>query len=253
MRHSAIFIDDRYVDAGWRGGLSVKLKILSGGAAHGLVQALRADFEAETGFSIEGDFGAVGGMKDRIVNGEGVDLIILTRAIIDDLAARGLVKANSIIDVGTVETGLAIRSGDTAPLVVDGVTLRDALSAADAIYFPDPSLATAGIHFASVLDRLGVREELRGRLRPHPNGATAMRAMAAATDRHPLGCTQATEIVNTPGVNLVGMLPAGFELATVYTVAVATGATNAEGAEELAARLTSEVNAQIRRNAGFSS
>lgn len=37
-----------------------KLRILSGGAAQGLVDALAPQFEAETGFSIEGTYGAVG-------------------------------------------------------------------------------------------------------------------------------------------------------------------------------------------------
>ncbi len=111
----------------------------------------------------------------------------------------------------------AIRS----PPVGDADSLRAALLAADAIYFPDPKLATAGIHFAKVLDRLGIREAVADRLRPYPNGATAMREMASAQGR-PIGCTQVTEILNTPGVTLVAPLPQEFELATIYTAAVAT-------------------------------
>ena len=98
--------------------------------------------------------------------------------------------------------------------------MRTALRAADAIYFPDPKLATAGIHFAKVLDRLGIRSELEPRLRPFPNGATAMRALAAAREAHPIGCTQATEILNTPGTTLVAPLPGEFALAMIYTAAI---------------------------------
>ena len=58
------------------------------------------------------------------------------------------------------------------------------------------------------------------RLRPYPNGATAMRALAGARRTSPIGCTQVTEILNTPGVALVGPLPKQFELATVYTAGV---------------------------------
>lgn len=228
------------------------MKILSGGAALGLVEALRPAFERETGDHIEGDFGAVGGMKDRIVGGEAVDLIILTRAIVDDLVVRGLAEGDTVADVGKVETGVAARSGENHPDIANGEALRDALLAADSIYFPDPNLATAGIHFASVLDRLRVREDLKERLRPHPNGATAMRAMAASTDAQPIGCTQVTEIISTPGVDLVGVLPAGYDLATFYTVAVSATAANPGSARGFAQLLTAASNEQARRQAGFS-
>ena len=88
--------------------------------------------------------------------------------------------------------------------------LRAALIAADAIHFPDPGKATAGIHFDKVVDRLGIRSDVQARLRTFPNGASAMRALADAGGRA-IGCTQATEILATPGVRLVGPLPPGFE------------------------------------------
>ena len=50
--------------------------------------------------------------------------------------------------------------------------------------------------------------------------ATAMRELAAAKGARPIGCTQVTEILNTPGVTLVGPLPEGCALATIYTGAV---------------------------------
>ena len=56
----------------------MKLAILSGGAAQGLVAALARQFEAETGCGIAGTFGAVGAMRDKLLAGEPADLLILT-------------------------------------------------------------------------------------------------------------------------------------------------------------------------------
>ena len=137
-----------------------------------------------------------------------------------------------------------------SPPVGDADSLRAALLAADAIYFPDPKLATAGIHFAKVLDRLGIREAVADRLRPYPNGATAMREMAAAQGR-PIGCTQVTEILNTPGVTLVAPLPREFELATIYTAAVATRAASPDAARRLVALLSGASTRALRERAGF--
>jgi molybdate transport system substrate-binding protein len=229
----------------------VKLAILSGGAAQGLVTALADRFKAETGCEIAGTFGAVGAMRDKLLAGAPADLLILTRALIEELTRSGYVVPGSAADLGVVRTGVAVRGHDPAPPIGDAAALRSALLAADAIYFPDPKLATAGIHFAKVLDALGIADEVATRLRPFPNGAAAMQALARATAAHPIGCTQVTEILNTPGVTLVGPLPEQFELATVYIAGVCTRATLPQQARQLATLLGADAGRTAREKTGF--
>jgi len=208
------------------------LRILSGGAAHGLVERIRPAFEVETGCTIDGTFSAVGAMRDRLLAGEPADAMILSRALIDELAKSGHVVASSVTDIARVATAVAVRKGDPLPDVATADSLRVALADADAIHFPDPAQATAGIHFAQVIKKLGLWDQVESRLRLAPNGATAMRALAASTDRRPIGCTQETEIRATPGVVLVAPLPPGCDLVTTYTAAVTARA--AAPAEALA-------------------
>ena len=122
------------------------LKILSGGAANGLVTRLTPAFTEATGMGITGDFGAVGGMRDRVLEGEAVDLIILTRKIVDELAAGGHVDPATVTDVGRVATAVAVREGEAMPDVSSPDALKAALTSADAIYVADMVKATAGIH-----------------------------------------------------------------------------------------------------------
>jgi molybdate transport system substrate-binding protein len=228
-----------------------KLRILSGGAAQGLVEALRPDFEAETGCTIEGTFGAVGAMRARLLDGTPADLVILTRALIDGLVRDGHVTAATAADLGTVETAVAVRNGETPPAIGNAKALRAALLAADEIHFPDPEQATAGIHFAKVLRDLGIWGVVASRLKTAPNGATAMRALAASTSAHPIGCTQATEILSTPGIALVGALPPDCALATVYTAATGAKAELPAEAARLVALLTDGAGRESRRRLGF--
>jgi len=228
-----------------------QLRLLSGGAAHGVVDALAAKFRTETGAEIVGTFGPVGAMKDKLLAGEPADLLILTRALIAELAAAGRVLPDTCADLGRVRTGVAVKQGDSVPDVSSAPALRAALLAASEIYFPDPLRATAGIHFAKVLDRLGVREALAPRLRPHASGAAAMGAMSRATGSCLLGCTQITEIMITPGVTLVGPLPAEFELATVYSAAVCATAASTDNARRLVALLTGEPTRALCARLGF--
>jgi molybdate transport system substrate-binding protein len=228
-----------------------KLNILSGGAAHGLVGGLATVFKAETGLDIEGEFGAVGTMADKLRKGAPADVIILTAALVAKLAEEQLIDSASIRNIGLVETALAVRAGDPPVSAKDVAALRGALLAADAIFVPDIKSSTAGIHVARVLTQLGIADEVAGRLRIFPNGATAMRHLAESDARGPIGCTQSTEIISTEGVTLSGSLPPGCELATMYAGAVTARAAAAEQAQRLIELLTTAGASEIRRHAGF--
>ena len=231
--------------------MSAALNFLCAGAAQGLVRALQAQFEADTGLRLQGRFGAVGALKEALLAGEPCDLLVLTDALVRALASDGRVRADSMAALGRVRTGVAVKRGQALPAVATPEALAAALRAADAIYFPDPVRATAGIHFANVMRELGVHDELQPRFRTFPNGATAMRELAASTDAHPIGCTQVTEILYTEGVQLAALLPARFELATVYTAAVSTSSTQAAAAATLVARMAGAASQSLRRSGGF--
>lgn len=227
------------------------IHLLSGGAAQGLINKLKADFERRHGCSVQGTFGAVGLMKDGLLRGDKCDVLILSQKLIDELADEGRLLADSARPIGSIRTGVAVREGDDYPLVADASQLREALLKADGVYFPDPQKATAGIHFMNVLRKLGVETEIADRLRPYPNGATAMKALAQSSENRPIGCTQISEILSTPGVRLVAPLPEEFALATVYTAAIPAGASEPAHAKAFIEFLTSKAAAQDRRAAGI--
>jgi molybdate transport system substrate-binding protein len=228
-----------------------QLHLLSGGAAFGLVSKLEGPFAADTGCTLAGTYNAVGAMRDQLLAGAPCDVIILTAALIAQLEASGHVAAGSARTLGTVKTGVAVKTGEVASRVDTPDELRAALLNARGIYFPDPVKATAGIHFMNVLKQLGIDGEVAGRLRPFPNGATAMAAMAASGEPGLIGCTQVTEILYTPGVQLVAPLPREFELATVYTAAVSSRADSPQAAAALIDLISSPAAAPVRRAGGF--
>jgi len=227
------------------------LNILGGGAAQGLVASLAPKFKHLTGFDIAGEFGAVGAMAEKLRNGKPADLVILTAPIVAKIADENWADPATIADVGLVETAMAVRADDAKVSVADGAGLRAALLAADAIFVPDTTNSTAGIHVAKVLQKLGIADDVAARLKIYPNGATAMRHLVDSDALRPIGCTQATEIISTPGVKLSGSLPSGYELATMYTSAVTTRAASAKQAQVLIGLLTAADQRELRLRAGF--
>ena len=234
---------------------SSTLHLLSGSAAQGLVSAVRTRFEAgpdgQGACVIVGGYGAVGVMVERVLAGDPCDVLIVTQALIAQLTDMNHLSEGSARALGVVKTGIAVQHGQPAPQVDTPKSLEIALLAASGIYFPDPVKSTAGIHFMKVLKSLGIADEVASRLRPYPNGTTAMREMADARQTGVIGCTQVTEILYTPGVKLVGLLPAKFELATVYTAAVGIHSAMPAKAAELVALLSGSDTAALRKKAGF--
>ena len=227
------------------------LYVLSGGAAQAVVERIAVAFELETGHTIAAEFSAVGAMAAKLEAGEPADLVILTAALIDSLAAKGLVRPGSRSDLGKVGTGVAVRTGMPLPDVSSATALRGNLLAATKIYCPDPAVATAGKVVMSLLDRLGIEAHVRPKLQCYPNGYAAMGALAASSGALEMGITQLTEIRANKGVTLVGPLPHGLQAKTVYSAAVTVQAQEPEAAQLFLSRLTAPASRSILAKAGF--
>jgi molybdate transport system substrate-binding protein len=230
-----------------------ELHVLSAGAAQGLVEALAPQFLAETGVALRTTFGAVGAIREKLLAGDRCDALILTAAMIDQLSTSGHVVAATRAALGRVRTGIGIRTGDALPDITSRAALERSLRAATDIFLPDPQRATAGIHFTRVLNQLGIHADVAPRLRPYPNGATAMHALAQSHGSMPIGCTQISEINYTEGVTAVGPLPKEFELATVYSIAICADAQQPEMAQRFARTLCGREADSVRAKAGFES
>ncbi|HEY4072680.1 MAG TPA: substrate-binding domain-containing protein [Herbaspirillum sp.] len=227
------------------------LKVLSAGAAKGLVTDLQQKFSTETGVDIRGSFGAVGAIHEQILAGEPCDVIVLSAVLLDDLIRSGHVLAGSSVPLGYVKTGIAARTGQPAPAIEDRSSLTTSLRAAKGIYVSDIQRSTAGAHFAKVLRQLGIYDEVEPRIRAFPNGAIAMAALAKTDEQPAIGCTQSTEIIHTEGVTLIGQLPKEFELATLYSVAISSKAAQPEQARRLIELLTETHSETLRTAGGF--
>ena len=230
---------------------STTLHLLCAGAAQGLVYALQTRWLDGTGSTLGGRFGAVGAMQEALLAGEPCDVFVSTDKLIGELIEAGWLRTGSRAVLGRVDTGIAVRAAAPHPDVATPEELQAALLAADAIYFPDPLRATAGIHFAGVMRELGLFDTLAPRFRTYPNGATAMREMAANAAPNLIGCTQVSEILFIDGVELVAALPARFELATTYTAAVSASATDPAQAQRFIEMLAGAESQALRAAAGF--
>jgi molybdate transport system substrate-binding protein len=227
------------------------IRILSAGAAQAAVESIAAAYTLDTGNGVKADFSAVGAMKQRVVAGEPVDVIVLTGVLVDELVASGHVAPGSRADLGKVGTGVAVRAGTPLPDVSSVETLRGNLLAASRIACPDPATATAGKIVMWAFERLGIVARMQRRMRHFPNGYAAMKWLAESRGPLEMGITQVSEILANPGVIYAGALPGELQMKTTYSAGVAARAANAQGAKDFIDRLASGSARPILAKAGY--
>jgi len=229
------------------------LQVLSAGAAQAVVQQVIAQFKRDTGIEVTADYGAVGAMKAKALSGNGgapLDVMVLTDTMIDELISTGFIAAPRA-DLGKVGTGVAVRAGVAQPDVTTPDSLRSALLAANVIAFPDPAVATAGKIVMACLEKLGIAEAVKHRLKFFPNGNAAMNWIAAEGDARTIGITQNSEILPIRGVDYVGPLPNEFQAKATYSAGCVANSTQRAAAQDFVLRLTSPAARPMLAAAGY--
>lgn len=163
-------------------------------------------------------WGTVGALRDRVLAGERPAVIIVSDAAIVQLAEKGLVRRDAVLSMGRTGTGLAVRDGAPRRPIGTPAELKVALLACGSIAWADASSgATAGKHFEGVIAKLGIAAEMHAKAKLVRFGVEAVEACGRGEVE--LAVSQSTEIVNRPGLSLLGEFPAPFALSTGYAAA----------------------------------
>jgi molybdate transport system substrate-binding protein len=199
------------------------VRMLAAGAVQGAILKLQPAIIAAAGHKLDITFDTVGALRDRVLAGEAAELIILSAAGMAALEKAGKVAPGSAIDLGSIAVSLAVRKDAAVPDLASPQALKTALLAAVSIAYADPARgATAGTHFARVLELLAIAAEVRARVTVLRYGGDVIEAVAQG--RFELGVSQSSEIVAHPGVALAGPLPAPYDQRTHYLAARLEGA-----------------------------
>jgi molybdate transport system substrate-binding protein len=204
-----------------------QLQVLSAGSVHAVLPQLTQEFELDTRNYVPVTFANVGELTARIETGAPVDVMILTPAALLRLADKGLMRVGTRLDLGRVGVGVAVPVGATAPDVSTPEALKAALLSARTVIYADPTKASSAIHFAKVIEQLGIAAQVKAKAHIVPNGIVGMQALARETGPGlAIGITQITEILPNPGVKLAGPLPGDLQHYTTYSVALGAHSTN---------------------------
>ena len=213
------------------------IKVMSAGAVKTMVAALGAEFERESGVTIDYNFGTAGALRDRVKGGETADLVVVSQSAIAELAKLGLVVPGTVTDLGRTVTGVIVREGAPRPDISTPDAFKQALRKARSVAYTDPKAGgTGGIMFAALLEKLGLAAEVNAKAVLGKGGFDV--SQIVADGRAEIGTTFISEALPVKGLTVVCPLPGDLHNTNTYTAAVHARAANPAGAEAFLRKLT---------------
>ncbi len=203
-------------------------------------------FERASGHKVTVTFQSGVNVSARMREGAVADVVITAAPALDELVKDGKVVAGSRVDFVRARVGVAVRAGAPKPDISTSEAFKSALLAAKSIGY---SRGPSGIHFESVLRRLGIADQVKPKL-VQPELGVRVGALVAKGEAE-IGVQQINELLPLPGIDFVGPLPNELQTVLVYSTGLPATARQQELAKALVKFLTSEAALPVFKTLGM--
>jgi len=222
------------------------MKILCTQALEGVFPAILPHL---TGDSVI--YGTTGQLVAEVEAGRGGDLLLASRPALEELANLGKVEAGSLADIASTPVGIGIREGVGKIDLSTVDALKKLLLAAGPVAYPDPAGGgVSGVHFAHMLDVLGIADEVNRHAILVKAGGVA--AEYLVSHQAALAVQMVSELMMVPGIDIAGTLPGEFAKTIAFSAAVVSGAAHLQEALDVIQALKTPAAKQIMEAAGLS-
>jgi molybdate transport system substrate-binding protein len=225
--------------------------LVGGSAIIPVMVELVPQFEKASGFKVTPDLnGTIGGMTDRVQQGEAADVVIVSAPQIDKLLKAGKVVAGSRVDLARVGVGVFVRKGAPKPDINSVEAFKRTMLAARSIGWNDPAAgAPVSIYMMGVLERLGIADEMKPKTTAFKLRSERFEAVARGDVE--IGFNQISEILAAPGVDLAGPLPEEIQNYTLFAAGIVMRCAEKESGTALVRFLASPDALTIWKAKGF--
>jgi molybdate transport system substrate-binding protein len=223
----------------------MEIVLFTSNSMRAVLDELLPRYERATGNTVRVSYDPGKIMRQRIDAGETGDVGILGRAMLDELAEQGKIVPESRRPLASCNVGVGVLAGKPKPDVSTLDSFKRALLDAKSIAFTVSG--ASGIHFSSVIEKLGIAEAIHAKAVRQPGGLVGELLVAGKAD---LAIQQIPELMAVPGVEVVGPLPQEIQATSTSGVGVFTSSKNKAAAQALAEFLTAPDAARVFRAKG---
>jgi molybdate transport system substrate-binding protein len=222
---------------------AAELKVLAGGSMTAILKELAPRFEQATGHKLTIQFAGTPDLI-KLATSAPFDLGVVPVDVMKDAAARAKFAPGT--DIARVGYGVAVRAGAPKPDVSTPDALKAALLKAQSVTFYPQS--AAGAYVVKTFERLGIAEEMKGKIKAQANPGQIPEAVAKGEAE--LGVFL-TNVLAAPGVELAGPFPGDLQQDLVFTGAVAAETKETEAAKAFIAYLKTPEAVAVFRAKGL--
>ena len=215
-------------------------------ATRSLLNELAEMFAERSGIAVAIE--SVGGVDaaKRVLAGEAFDLVVLASDAIDKLIAAGSVVAGSKVDIARSGVAIAVRAGAARPAIHSEDAVREAVRSARSVGY---STGPSGVALAKLFERWGIAEEIKDRIVQATPGVPV--GSLVAKGEVELGFQQLSELLNVEGIEVLGPLPEGIQVVTVFSAGVCVASHAWEAARAVLDFLVSPAADVAKREQGM--
>jgi len=211
---------------------AAEVKVFSTIGVQAALEELALKFEKATGNKLDITWATAAILVKRVQAGETADLMVLTKQSLDALTKDN--KASTGSDAILASSGMAVvvKKGSPKPDISTPDAFKQTLLNAKSIAYSDPAAGGAsGVHFAKVIDRLGIADQVKAKTKhPPPSGNSANLVVAGEAE---LAIQQEPEVMSVAGVDMVGPLPGDLNNITVYAAGIGASSQQSDAANAL--------------------
>jgi molybdate transport system substrate-binding protein len=225
---------------------SPALKVFSTNAMRAVLAELVSGFEAAAGCRVDTVYSTTAQTLERIRRGETGDVVIGTVPGIEDLLRQGKIVPGTRADLGQAAIAVAVRAGTPRPDVSSPEAFRRAMLAAKSIAWT--TAGQSGIHFESVVERLGIADAVKAKGVVIAGGLIGELLVQGKAE---VGIQMVSEILAVPGADLVGEFPGELQQMTDFCAAILGGSAHSAAAKAFIGFLTTPAAAQLLEKKGI--
>ena len=211
---------------------AAEVRVLSTGAARSAYEEIAQQFERATGHKLVTHFDLPTELVKKVEAGEPFDVVILSSDV-EPLIRQAKVVANSRTVLGRTGVGVAIPQGAPKP----GFNTADALKASllNAKFIATSGEGSSSRYVLTLLDRLGVADQVRPKIKTGPTGSAAKFLAQKEVDFALIGLPP---VAGVPGVEWLGWLPDEINSWLVFTGGINVAAKEPDAGRALLKFLT---------------
>jgi molybdate transport system substrate-binding protein len=225
---------------------SAEIKVLSTQATEDAYKELVPQFEQATGQKVTTVFTGTLGANKRLADGESYDMLIMSSGSIDEYLKSGKLAAGSRVDLAKSGVGIGVKAGARKPDISSVEALKQTMLSARSIGY---STGPSGIYIVSLFEKLGIADQVKGKLKQTPTGVFVGTLIASGEAE--IGVQQVSELSHFPGVDYVGPLPEAVQRYTTFASGIVAGAKESEAAKALVKFITAPTAAQTYKKRGM--